>query len=225
MARVECRWTGCLGILSTNSSVLLARRLQAGCGTMPGPRTRRMSTLAWGSCAGIGASPGFVWESIIRGDGRQLQIEGPEFRVGEGVRCRSQMAGGGGRKRFRLCRVRGDSRQGRHFHGETFDVTAQSGTGFGQQGSLIKPDAAGPGRTRRQKDNPSIADVREPGLARDCGGQEVAQSFIQRIQRARAIRERVECDALRSRLGADGGVTEGVATWRHDEHELGATQA
>lgn len=166
-----------------------------------------------------------MWESIIRGDGRQLQIEGPEFRVGEGVRCRSQMAGGGGRKRFRLCRVRGDSRQGRHFHGETFDAAAQSGIGFCKQGGLIKPDAAGPGRTRRQKDNSPVADVREPSLACDSSRQEVAQSYIQRIQSARAISERVECDALCDRLRAGRRTMERIATWRHDKHELGAKQA
>jgi hypothetical protein len=135
------------------------------------------------------------------------------------------MAGGGGGKRFRLCRFRGNGRQGRHFHGETFDGTAQSGAGFGQQGSLIKPYAAGPGRTRRQKDNPSIADVREPGLARNGGGQEMAQSFIQRIQRTRAIRECVERDALCGGPRAGGWDMERIAIWRHDEHELGAAQA
>lgn len=51
----------------------------------------------------------------------------------------------------------------------------------------------------------------------------MAQSFVQRIQRARAISERVECDALRGDLRARPGSMERIATWRHDEHELGAS--
>jgi len=163
--------------------------------------------------------PGFDIESLVRCKGRQLQIEGPKFRVGESIRCRSQVACGSGGKRFRSCRARGDSRQGRHFHGETFDGVAQNDTGFGEQARLVEPDAAGPRRTRRQEDDSSVADVSEPRLAGNRSRQQVAQSFIQRIQRARAIRERVECDALRGRLRAFRGVTEGIATWRHGEHE------
>lgn len=131
------------------------------------------------------------------------------------------MAGGGGRKRFRLCRFRWNGRQGRHFHGETFDATAQCGAGFGQQGCLVQPDAAGPGRIRRQKDDPPVAYVRETRLASDRGGQQGAQSFIQRIQRARAVRERVECDAFRRGFRPGDGTLERIASWRHGEYELG----
>jgi len=86
----------------------------------------------------------------------------------------------------------------------------------------MKPQPAGPGWTRRQEDNSPVAHVREPRLARGRGGQEAAQSFIQRIQHARAFRERVEGDALRHGPWAFGGSGMGTATWRHGEHELGA---
>jgi murein DD-endopeptidase MepM/ murein hydrolase activator NlpD len=145
------------------------------------------------------------------GDGRQLQIQGPEFRVGKGCRRRLQVADGGGGQWFWLCRVRGNGRQGCDFHGESCDAGAEYGAGFGEQGGLVEPDAAGPGRTGCQKDNPSVADVGETRLAGDCGGQQTAQSFIQCIQRARAIRERVEGCAFRRRPKAGGGSLEGMA--------------
>lgn len=85
----------------------------------------------------------------------------------------------------------------------------------------MQPDAARPGRIGRQKDNPSVTYVRETRLASDRGGQQGSQSLVQRIQRARAIRERVECDAVRRRLRAGGGGEERIAAWRHDEYELG----
>jgi len=169
-----------------------------------------------------GTEPPRLLVGIISGDGRQFQVKGLQFRVLEDCRCRAQVACGSGGKRFRLCRVRGNGRQGRHFHGETFDATAECSAGFFQQGGLMEPQAAGPGRTRRQKDNPSVAHVCEPSLARGRGGQEAAQSFIQRIEYARAIRERVEGDALRHGPRACGGSWVGTATWRHGEHELGA---
>ena len=150
-----------------------------------------------------------------------MKVKGSEFRVGQCF-CRSaQMVGCSNRKRFWLCRFRGNGRQGRHFHGETFDATAKSGAGFTQQGRFVQPDAVGPGRTRRQKDDPPVADIRESRLAGDCFGQEMAQSVIQRIQRARASRERVEGEAVRGRAQALCGCMEKIATWRHDEHETG----
>ena len=168
----------------------------------------------------MGAAPAPSWNHQRRWT--PVQVKGLQFRVLEDCRCRAQMARSSGGKRFWLCRFRGNGRQGRHFHGETFDATAECSAGLCQQFGLMKPQPAGPGRTRRQKDNPSVAHVREPSLACGRGGQEAAQSFIQRIQHARAIRERVEGDALRYGPWACSGSGRGTATWRHGEHELGA---
>lgn len=130
------------------------------------------------------------------------------------------MACGGGGKRCKPLRFRGNGRQGRHFHGEAFDGAAECGTGFGQQGCLMQPEPAGPGRIRRQEDEASGTDVRETRLAGDRGGQEVAQSSIQSVERARAIRERAEGDALGRRLRAGGG-TDRMVALRHDEYDGG----
>ena len=110
---------------------------------------------------------------------------------------------------------RGNGGQGRHFHGEAFDHVAQSDAGFRHQRCLLQPEATGPGRTRRQKDNSSAAHVRKPCLACELVGQKAAQPSIQNVQRARVIRERAKGDALRSGPRACGtgvGTTAG-----HDE--------
>lgn len=152
----------------------------------------------------------------VIGDGRQFAIKGLQFGVREDCRRRHQVACGGSGKRFRLCRFRGNGRQGRHFHGEAFDPVAQCGAGLGEDCSLLQSEPAGPGRTRRQEDNPSVAHVREPGLASGRGGQEAAQSLIQRIQRTRAFRECVEGDALRGRPWTWRVGMERIAPWRHE---------
>lgn len=96
------------------------------------------------------------------------------------------MACGGSGKRLPPCRSRGNGWQGCHFHNDVSDSVADGGAGFGEQDCLVHPDARRPCRTRREKDEPSVAHVRESTFAGQCGGQVVAQSSIQRIQGARA---------------------------------------
>lgn len=104
---------------------------------------------------------------------------------------------GGGRKRLPPCRFRGNGLQGCHFHNEVFDSVADGDTGLREQGCLMQPQARCPRRTRREKDKPSIAHVREATFVGKRSGHVVAQSSIQRIQNARACSERVEGGALR----------------------------
>ena len=80
----------------------------------------------------------------------------------------------------------------------------------------MQPEPAGPGRTRRQEDKASGTDIRETRLAGDRGGQEVAQSSIQGVECARAVRERAEGDAFRRRLRAGSGGTGRGGALRHD---------
>ena len=82
----------------------------------------------------------------------------------------------------------------------------------------MQPEAAGPGRIRRQKDNSTAVHVRKPRLACEPVGQKAAQPSIQYVQRARAIRERAQGDALRRgfrarerRFGTTAGHGENLA--------------
>jgi len=150
--------------------------------------------------------------NIIIGDGRQLAVKGLEFRVREECRRRLEVACGGSGKRFRPCRIRGNGRQGRHFHGEAFDRVAQCGAGLGQQRGLMEPQPTGPGGRRSQEDDTSVAHVREPRLARGRGGQQLAQSAVQRIQLPRPFDERGKGDAFRRAAQAASGLG-WIAPW------------
>ena len=110
------------------------------------------------------------------------------------------MVCGGGRERFWPGRFRGNGRQGCHFHNEVFDSVAEGSAGCFEQGCLVQPEPGSPGRTRREKHKPSVAQIREATFAGKRVGQVVAQFSIEQIQGARAYRERVEGDALRNRL-------------------------
>ena len=172
------------------------------------------------AAAGIGAAPASV-ESIIEAMDASCRYRARS----SGSEMVSLSLANGGRwrqKAVSAVSVRGDGRQGRHFHDERSTLLPEAAAGFGQQGSLIKPQLAGPDRGSTQKHKSVHCARWRAAVSRAiAAGKMVAQSFIQRIQRARAIRERVECDALRAGLRACGGVTEAGCDWRHDEHELG----
>lgn len=131
---------------------------------------------------------------------------------------------GGSGKRLPPCRFRGNGRQGCHFHNELSDGVADGGTGFREQGFLMEPEARGPCRGAREKDKPSVAQVREATFAGQGCGQEVAKFSVKRIQRARANRERVEGSALQCRHGS-GGALAWRTTWLHGgNHPIGVRQ-
>lgn len=69
----------------------------------------------------------------------------------------------------------------------------------------MQPEPAGPGRTVRQKDEASVADVRETAFAGERFGQQAAQPPIEHLERARFLRQRAEVDAGRNRRESVGG--------------------
>lgn len=162
-----------------------------------------------------------MWKISRFGEGRQFQVSGPEPRIGYRLGRSTEVSCGGLRKRLARCRRRGIVGQRGHFHGQAFDLAAECGTGFRKQPGLRQPDAQGPGRAGRQEHEASVTEIREPRLAGDGGGQEMAQAAIQGIEGAGTVCQRTEGKAVRDGFRAARAVPGRTMARRHHEHEPG----
>ncbi len=152
------------------------------------------------------------------GQGGQLQVQGLDFRVLDGFRGDRQVVTRCGGKRFRDCVVVGSDRQCCHFHDQSVYPFVECDSGFRQQGCFMQSQASRPRGAAGQENEPSVTAVSESTLAGNRLGQRSAQPFVQCIQQACPLRERVQRKTCRCRPRPQRLTRMKWTDWRHGKN-------